>query len=105
MDHSYTGISTHGDVRFLFLDRVVSHRLPGRATFGDVAQAVRTQNHGMPIAIDIAMDRNQAPRPLPEFLPAGFMFQDDPATAFEDLSGMVPLRTTYPRATPPRAYA
>ena len=84
MDYLHTDRASHGQLRLLFGDRAISHRLGQATTLGDIARAVRVQDHGTPIAIDVTLGEAPNCHALPDFLPAGFMFQDDPDAEFPD---------------------
>ncbi len=91
MDHLRTDRATNGQLRLLFGDRAISHRLDGATTLGDIARAVRAQYRGTPIAIDVTLGETPNHHALPDFLPAGFMFQDDPDAEFPDIATEYPV--------------
>jgi hypothetical protein len=74
-------------LRFIFNDRAVSRRAGGDASMGNVAQArheLALRDYGSPITIGITRAGLELQVPSSDFMPAGMIFDDDPAAEFED---------------------
>jgi hypothetical protein len=77
-----------GHLRLVYNDRVVSRRLGADATLGDVAELLGElgpRHPGRPVAIDVTMPDLLEPFPGSHFIPAGMIYEDDPAAEFEDV--------------------
>ena len=86
MEYIFNNDPTDTCIRLVYKDRVVTISLDRHTTLGSVAELSRDlepAHYGN--LVDVTVPRVPAVVRLPDFMPANFMFHDNPMADFEDL--------------------